>query len=141
MLRGRLEVAGEVPGPEAKALETALMPHSEKSGRSGPDRGAAPHAPGDDPHAQTERRAPTASGENPADPLRGVSAPETDLSQVTVEDLMDELHNRGFIMAKPDEGRPEPIEVPAIEAIYTEVLAQELERRGWECFPPDGPDA
>ena len=25
MLRGRLEVAGEVPGPEAKALETALI--------------------------------------------------------------------------------------------------------------------
>ena len=49
---------------------------------------------------------------------------------------MDELHKRGFIrgfiVAKPDEGRPEPI-----EAIYTEVLAQELERRGWECFPPD----
>jgi hypothetical protein len=64
-----------------------------------------------------------------------------DLSQVTVEDLMDELHNRGFILgftvAKADEGRPEPVDVPAIEAIYTEVLAQELERRGWECFPPD----
>ena len=25
MLRGRLEVVGEVPGPEAKALETALI--------------------------------------------------------------------------------------------------------------------
>lgn len=64
-----------------------------------------------------------------------------DLSQVPVEDLIDELHNRGFIrgfiVAKPDEERPEPVEVPAIEAIYTEVLAQELERRGWECFPPD----
>ena len=41
------------------------------------------------------------------------------------------------IVAKADEGRPEPAEAPAIEAIYTEVLAQELERRGWECFPPD----
>ena len=63
-----------------------------------------------------------------------------DLSQVTIEDLLDELHNRGFlvaIVAKADEGRPEPVEVPAIEAIFTEVLAQELERRGWECFPPD----
>ena len=54
---------------------------------------------------------------------------------------MDELHNRGFILgfnvARAAEGRPEPAEVPAIEAIYTEVLAQELERRGWECFPPE----
>jgi hypothetical protein len=62
------------------------------------------------------------------------------LSQVPIEDLTDELRNRGFIVAivaKADEGRPEPVEVPAIEAIFTEVLAQELERRGWECFPPD----
>jgi hypothetical protein len=64
-----------------------------------------------------------------------------DLSRVPVEALMDEMHNRGFITARADEGRPEPVEVPAIEAMYTEVLAQELERRGWECFPPDGPDA
>ena len=63
-----------------------------------------------------------------------------DLSQVPIEDLTDELRNRGFIVAivaKADEGRPGPVEAPAIEAIYTEVLAQELERRGWECFPPD----
>ena len=54
---------------------------------------------------------------------------------------MDALLNRGlirgFITAKPEEGRPGPAEALAIEAIYTEVLAQELERRGWECFPPD----
>jgi hypothetical protein len=63
-----------------------------------------------------------------------------DLSQVPIEDLTDELRNRGFlvaIVAKADEGRPEPVEASAIETIYTEVLAQELERRGWECFPPD----
>jgi hypothetical protein len=63
-----------------------------------------------------------------------------DLSQVPIEDLTDELRNRGFlvaIVAKADEGRPEPVAAPAIETIYTEVLAQELERRGWECFPPD----
>jgi hypothetical protein len=64
-----------------------------------------------------------------------------DLSKVADDDLGDELRHRGFIVARADEGRPEPIEVPAIEAMYTEVLAQELERRGWECFPPDGPDA
>jgi hypothetical protein len=77
----------------------------------------------------------------PLIPFKELSAPETDLSKVADDDLVDELHNRGFITARPDEGRPEPIEVPAIEAMYTEVLAQELERRGWECFPPDGPDA
>ena len=33
MLRGRLEVAGEVPGPEAKALETALI-HALREVRS-----------------------------------------------------------------------------------------------------------
>ena len=63
-----------------------------------------------------------------------------DLSQVPIEDLTDELRNRGFlvaIVAKADEVRPGPVEVPPVEAIYTEVLAQELERRGWECFPPD----
>ncbi len=64
-----------------------------------------------------------------------------DLSQVPAGDLMDELLNRGlirgFITAKPEEGRPGPAEALAIEAIYTEVLARELERRGWECFPPD----
>ena len=77
----------------------------------------------------------------PPIPFEESSAPATDLSQVTVEDLTDELRNRGFIVAEANEGRPEPVEVPAIEVIYTEVLAQELERRGWECFPPDGPDA
>jgi hypothetical protein len=77
----------------------------------------------------------------PPIPFQESSAPGIDLSHVTAEDLMDELHNRGFIVARADEGRPEPVEVPAIEAIYDEVLAQELERRGWECFPPDGPDA
>jgi len=77
----------------------------------------------------------------PPIPSKELSAPETDLSKVSIEDLMDELHNRGFIVARADEGRPEPVEVPAIEAVYDEVLAQELERRGWECFPPDGPDA
>ena len=76
----------------------------------------------------------------PPIPFEGSSTPATDLSHVTVEDLTDELHNRGFIVAKANERRPEPVEVPAIEAIYDEVLAQELERRGWECFPPDGPD-
>jgi hypothetical protein len=64
-----------------------------------------------------------------------------DLSQVPAGDLMDELHRRGFIrgfiVARADEVRLEPARAPAIEAIYTEVLAQELERRGWECFPPD----
>ena len=62
------------------------------------------------------------------------------LARVAVEDLMGELHDRGLIglhHAGADEGGPEPAEAPAIEAIYTEVLAQELERRGWECFPPD----
>ena len=89
------------------------------------------------PKKSTERPA----GEGiPAGPLRGVSAPQTDLSKVADDDLVDELHNRGFITAK-DEGRPEPIAVPAVEVMYTEVLARELERRGWECFPPDGPDA
>jgi len=72
----------------------------------------------------------------PPIPSQESSAPGPDLSQVPVEALMDELLNRGFIrgfiVAKADEGRPEPVEV-----IYTEVLAQELERRGWECFPPD----
>ena len=76
----------------------------------------------------------------PPIPFEEPSPPATDLSQVPVEDLMDELHHRGFLVAKADEGRPEPVEVPAIEAVYAEVLAQELERRGWECFPPDGPD-
>ena len=33
MLRGRLEVVGEVPGPEAKALETALI-HALREVRS-----------------------------------------------------------------------------------------------------------
>ena len=74
-------------------------------------------------------------------PFKEIGAPATDLSRVPVEDLIDELHDRGFLVAKADEGRPDPVEVPAIEAMYTEVLAQELERRGWECFPPDGPDA
>ena len=41
---------------------------------------------------------------------------------------MGELLNRGlirgFITASTDEGRPEPAEAPAIEAIYTEVLAR-----------------
>jgi hypothetical protein len=77
----------------------------------------------------------------PPIPPEESGAPQPDLSQVPVGDLMDELLNRGlirgFLVAEPDEGRPEPAEVPAIEAIYTEVLAQELERRGWECFPPD----
>jgi hypothetical protein len=77
----------------------------------------------------------------PLIPFKELSAPQTDLSKVADDDLVDELHNRGFITAKADEGRPDPIEVPAIEVMYTEVLAQELERRGWECFPPDGPDA
>ena len=77
----------------------------------------------------------------PPVPPEESGAPKPDLSRVPVETLMDELLERGFIrgflVAKPDEGRPEPVEVPAIEAIYTEVLAQELERRGWECFPPE----
>ena len=77
----------------------------------------------------------------PLIPFEEANAPETDLSQVPVEDLIDELRHRGFLVAKADEGRPEPVEVPVIETIYDEVLAQELERRGWECFPPDGPDA
>jgi hypothetical protein len=77
----------------------------------------------------------------PPIPFKELSASETDFSRVADDELVDELHNRGFIAAKADEGQPEPIEIPAIEAIYTEVLAQELERRGWECFPPDGPDA
>ena len=76
----------------------------------------------------------------PPVPFEESSAPQTDLSKVADDDLVDELHNRGFITAR-DDGRPEPIAVPAIEVIYTEVLARELERRGWECFPPDGPDA
>jgi hypothetical protein len=63
------------------------------------------------------------------------------LARVPAGDLMGELLNRGliqgFITTGTDEGRPSPAEVPAIESIYTEVLAQELERRGWECFPPD----
>jgi len=78
---------------------------------------------------------------SPPIPSKESSAPGIDLSRVTAEDLMDELRHRGFLAARADEGRPEPVEVPAIEAIYDEVLAQELERRGWECFPPDGPDA
>jgi hypothetical protein len=69
------------------------------------------------------------------------SPPATALAQVPVEDLIDELRHRGFLVAKADEGRPEPVEASMIETIYDEVLAQELERRGWECFPPDGPDA
>jgi uncharacterized protein (DUF2461 family) len=64
-----------------------------------------------------------------------------DLSHVTDDDLVDELRHRGYLTARADEGRPEPIQVPAIEVMYAEALAQELERRGWECFPPDGPDA
>jgi hypothetical protein len=47
-------------------------------------------------------------------PFEEVSAPQTDLSRVADDDLVNELHNRGFITARPDEGRPEPIEVPAI---------------------------
>ena len=77
----------------------------------------------------------------PPVPADESGAPAPDLSRVPVETLMDELlargFIRGFIVAKPDEGRPEPVEVPTIETIYTEVLAQELERRGWECFPPE----
>jgi hypothetical protein len=76
----------------------------------------------------------------PPIPFEESSTPATDLAQVPIEDLIDELRDRGFLVAKADEGRPEPVEVPAIEAVYDEVLAQELERRGWECFPPDGPD-
>ena len=63
------------------------------------------------------------------------------LARVPAGDLMGELLNRGliqgFITTGADEGRPDTVEAPAIDAIYTEVLAQELERRGWECFPPD----
>jgi len=72
-------------------------------------------------------------------PFPESSTPATDLSHVPVEDLMAELHHRGFgfVAVKADEGRPGPVEVPALEAIYTELLAQELERRGWECFPPE----
>ena len=77
----------------------------------------------------------------PPIPSKESSAPQTDLSKVADDDLVDELHSRGFITAKVDEGRPDPIEVPAVEVMYTEILARELERRGWECFPPDGPDA
>jgi hypothetical protein len=73
-------------------------------------------------------------------PSKEPSAPGIDLAHVTAADLIDELRHRGFLVARADEGRPEPVEVPAIEALYDEVLAQELERRGWECFPPDGPD-
>ena len=41
---------------------------------------------------------------------------------------MGELHDRGFgfIAVRLDEGEPEPAETPAVESIYTEVLAQEL---------------
>jgi hypothetical protein len=63
-----------------------------------------------------------------------------DLSRVPVEALADELRKRGFlvaIVAKADERGPGLAGAPAIESVYTEVLAQELERRGWECFPPD----
>ena len=74
-------------------------------------------------------------------PKESTDGRDPNLSQVPAGDLMDELLNRGFIRgfitAQADEGRPGPAEVPAIEAIYTEVLARELERRGWECFPPD----
>ena len=75
----------------------------------------------------------------PPVPSEESGASEVDLSRVAVEDLMGELHDRGFgfIAVRLDEGEPEPAETPAVEAIYTEVLAQELERRGWECFPPD----
>ena len=75
----------------------------------------------------------------PPIPPEESGAPEVDLSRVAVEDLMGELHDRGFgfISVKLDEGEPETAEAPAVEAIYTEVLAQELARRGWECFPPD----
>ena len=77
----------------------------------------------------------------PPIPPEESGAPATDLSRVPAGDLMDELHKRGFIrgfiVAEPDEVRPGPAGAPAIEAVYTEVLAQELERRGWECFPPD----
>jgi hypothetical protein len=76
----------------------------------------------------------------PPRPFEEPSAPATDLAQIPAEDLIDALRHRGFLVAKADEGRPEPVEVPAIEVLYDEVLAQELERRGWECFPPDGPD-
>jgi hypothetical protein len=70
-----------------------------------------------------------------------MSKRKIDLSKIDDDDLVDELRHRGFLTAKADEGRPEPIQVPAIEVMFTEALAQELERRGWECFPPDGPDA
>ena len=74
-------------------------------------------------------------------PNESTDGRDPNLSRVPAGDLMGELLNRGlirgFITDKPDERRPDPVEVPAIEAIYTEVLAQELERRGWECFPPD----
>ena len=75
----------------------------------------------------------------PPVPPEEPGAPAPDLSQVPVETLMAELHHRGFgfVAVKADEGRPGPVGVPALEAIYTEVLAQELERRGWECFPPE----
>ena len=70
------------------------------------------------------KKTPTAAGRFSRLPF-GDAAPATDLSRVADDDLVDELHNRGFITARPDEGRPEPVEVPAIEAMYTEVLARE----------------
>ena len=82
---GRFERPGRAPGPRRPGRRDATRParrswekspaprprpwkppsstRCEKSGRSGPDRGAARHAPGDDRHAPTEEehRRPTTS--------------------------------------------------------------------------------
>ena len=94
MLRGRLGRGGEVPGPEAKALETALIQRAPRS-PVGPGPIAAPHAMHQEMrHAPTEEAHRTREG-NPADPLQGVDAPGTDLSQVPVEDLVDDSATAG----------------------------------------------
>ena len=112
---------------------------SSRPGRVGSDRGAAGIPVGPVPIA-----APHALHQEMTtcpDRTRAPTAATPNLARVPAGDLMGELLNRGliqgFITTSTDEGRPEPAEAPAIESIYTEVLAQELERRGWECFPPD----
>ena len=104
MLRLRLRAAGEVPArPPLTWKKTSLLRFG-KSGRSGPARSAAPHAPGDETCPDRRRATTTARG-IPLIPFQELSAPGTDLSQVTDEDLIDELHNRGFLVAKADRGK------------------------------------
>ena len=136
---GRRDAAPAAPGrgrdPRPGAPGPGERPHCRAAGSPvGPDPLEAPHT-----LHQEMRHAPTEE-ERPG-PRRGNPAIRQDRTHGT--DGSDEGSGRGSSWPIPHakaDGTARAVEVPAIEAIYDEVLAQELERRGWECFPPDGPD-